>query len=105
MYLINALTLDSDEEIGHGPHRNSNTPIMVPPRNVYRGSLTAYYFDPCLQVAPSTNLGDNKKNRSSSARKLFLFRGNYLVYSLFVPSDPVSGLNILVDIDMSICKI
>ena len=26
MYLINAFTLDSDEEIGHGPSRNSNTP-------------------------------------------------------------------------------
>ena len=43
--------------------------------------------------------------RLSSARELFLFRGSYSAYSLFVPSDPVSGLNILVDIDMSICKI
>ena len=62
--LIHALTLDSDEEIWHGPHRNSNTPIMVPPRNVYRGSSTAYYFDPCIQVAPSTNLGNNNKKTS-----------------------------------------
>ena len=45
MYLINALTLDSDEEIGHGPYRNSNTPTMVPPRYVYRGSSTICYSD------------------------------------------------------------
>ena len=45
MYLINVFTLDSDEEIGNGPYRNSNTPTMVPPRYVYRGRSTICYSD------------------------------------------------------------
>ena len=59
MWLINAFTLDSDEEIWHVPNRNSNTPTMVPPKRKFNCIL----FWLVSQVAPSTNLCNNNQKR------------------------------------------